>query len=228
MSLQSEFGDIDIYVFDQLLRGRIRPGLRVFDAGCGGGRNLVHLLRQGYDVCGNDASAAAIAQVRALAAELAPNTAVDFRTEPVEHTSFPNAHADVVLASAVLHFARDDAHFEAMLRSMWRVLRPGGLFFARLASTIGLAAQVRPLGGGRFQLPSASAAKGRYCETSPKLAGDPRASGGGDGPIWYLVDAEGLLDWTRRLGGELIDPIKTTLIHEQRAMTTWVIRRLEQ
>ena len=75
MNLQDEFGNIDIYVFDQLLRGRIAPGMRVFDAGCGGGRNLVYLLRQGYDVCGNDADPSAIAQVRAMAASLAPGRA---------------------------------------------------------------------------------------------------------------------------------------------------------
>ncbi len=44
--------------------------------------------------------------------------------------SFPDAFADVVISSAVLHFARDDAQFEAMLRGTWRVLKPGGLFFA--------------------------------------------------------------------------------------------------
>jgi len=35
-----------------------------------------------------------------------------------------------------------------------------------------------------------------------------------------------LLDWARRLGGELLDPIKTTVVQHQRAMTTWVMRRL--
>ena len=193
-SLRTEFGDIDIYVFDQLLRGRIGAGMRVFDAGCGGGRNLVYFLRQGYDVCGNDADPAAIAQVRALAGGRG-----DFRVEPIEQTSFPDAHADVVIASAVLHFARDERHFEAMLRQMWRVLKPGGLFFARLASTIAIEEQVRSLGGGRYRLP--------------------------DGSDRYLVDAAGLLEWTARLGGELVDPIKTTLVHEQRSMTTWVARR---
>ena len=44
--LQEQFGNIDIYLFDQLLRGRIGPGMRVLDAGCGGGRNLVYLLRE--------------------------------------------------------------------------------------------------------------------------------------------------------------------------------------
>jgi tellurite methyltransferase len=199
MDLHAQFGEIDIYVFDQLLRGRIVPGMRIFDAGCGGGRNLVYMLRQGYEVSGNDANPEAVAQVRTLARELAPATAADFRVEGIEATSFPDGYADVVIASAVLHFARDRAHFDAMLAALWRVLRPGGLFVARLASMIGIEDQVRPLGAGRFRLP--------------------------DGSERYLVDARQLLDTTARLGGDLLDPLKTTIVHEQRAMTTWVVQR---
>ena len=199
MNLETEFGDIDIYVFDQLLRGRIRPGMRVFDAGCGGGRNLVYLLRQGYAVSGNDSGAEPIAQVRALAESLAPGVAHDFRVEAIESTSFPDAHFDVVIASAVLHFARDAAHFEAMVRQLWRVLKPGGLFFARLASSIGLGDDAQPLGNGRYRLP--------------------------DGSDRFLVDAAAIESWTKRLGGTLADPIKTTVVHGQRSMTTWVAVR---
>jgi len=199
MTLQEQFGNIDIYVFDQLLRGRIAPGMRVFDAGCGGGRNLVYLLREGYDVCGNDADANAVSQVRAMAASLAPGRPHDFRVEPIEATSFPDAHAGVVITSAVLHFARDERHFEAMLRQMWRVLEPGGVFFARLASTIGIEPDVAALGNGRFHLP--------------------------DGSDRFLVDAAAIESWTRTLGGTLLDPIKTTVVHNQRSMTTWVARR---
>ena len=199
MTLQDQFGNIDIYVFDQLLRGRIAPGMRVFDAGCGGGRNLVYLLREGYDVCGNDADDTAVSQVRALAASLAPDRRCDFRVEPVEATSFPDAHAGVVIASAVLHFARDPDHFEAMVRQMWRVLRTGGVFFARLASTIGIESAVMPVGNGRFRLP--------------------------DGSDRFLVDAAIIESWTRTLGGTLLDPIKTTVVHGQRSMTTWVARK---
>jgi len=199
MNLQEQFGNIDIYVFDQLLRGRITPGQRVFDAGCGGGRNLVYLLRHGYEVCGNDADAEAIERLRAMAAAIAPDAHADFRVEAIEHTSFSADHADVVLASAVLHFARDAAHFEAMLRAMWRTLKPGGLFFARLASTIGQVDGLREIGQGRYRLP--------------------------DGSDRFLVDAATIEAWTSRLGGVLIDPIKTTVVHEQRSMTTWVARR---
>jgi tellurite methyltransferase len=198
--LQSAFGGIDIYLFDQLLRGRIAPGHVVLDAGCGAGRNLVYFLREGYRVLGADADPAAVAATRRLADALAPGTPDDaFRVEPVEAMSFPDAVADVVISSAVLHFARDEAHFRAMLRGTWRVLRPGGLLFCRLAGMAGLEGRTRPLGGRRHALP--------------------------DGSERFLSDEPLLLAATRELGGELADPLKTTLVHGQRAMTTWVVRR---
>jgi SAM-dependent methyltransferase len=139
-----DFGAIDIYLFDQLLRGRITPRDCVVDAGCGFGRNLVYLLRAGYDVYGIDPDPDAIAAVRGLAARLAPSLpASRFLAEPVEHCGLPDGLATVVLSSAVLHFARDDQHFEAMLTGTWRLLAPGGMFFCRLASTIAISSTNR-------------------------------------------------------------------------------------
>lgn len=202
-SVRDRFGDIDIYLFDQLQRGRIVAGQRIFDAGCGGGRNLHFLLREGFDVRGVDADPAAVAAVRALAARLVPSwtTADDerFRCEAVEQHSFGDGSADVVIASAVLHFARNPAHFDAMVRGAWRALAPGGLFFCRLASSIGIEGAVRPLGDGRYRLP--------------------------DGSERYLVDELQLMSMTGDLGARLVDPLKTTLVQNQRAMTTWVLRR---
>ena len=199
--LHALFGGIDIYLFDQLLRGRIPPGCTVLDAGCGRGRNLVHFLREGYRVLGADADPAAVAATRRLAEQLAPATPADaFRAEPVEAMSFPDAVADVVISSAVLHFARDESHFGAMLRGTWRVLRPGGVLFCRLAGMAGMEGLARPLGGGRYALP--------------------------DGTERFLSDEALLLGATRALGGELLDPLKTTVVHGQRAMTTWVVRRV--
>jgi SAM-dependent methyltransferase len=196
----AQFGDIDIYLFDQLQRGRIRPGMRVLDAGCGSGRNLVYLLRAGTEVFGVDGDAHAVEAVHRLAAQLAPRLPMEnFRVEPVDAMTFPDAFADVVVSSAVLHFARDDAQFAAMLQDMWRVLRPGGLFFCRLASTIGMEARMRRMTGRRFVLP--------------------------DGSERYCVDEAMLLDLTVRLGGDLLDPLKTTIVQDQRCMTTWVVRK---
>jgi len=198
--LPSLFGPIDIYLFDQILRGRIAPGMTVFDAGCGQGRNLVFFLREGYDVSAVDPAPAAIEAVRALAARLAPGLpASNFRAEAVESTSFEDGCADVVVSSAVLHFARDEGHFRAMLGGSWRVLKPGGLFFCRLASSIGMEDRMVPLGNRRFMLP--------------------------DGSDRFLVDEPYLLALTKELGGRLLDPLKTTVVQDQRCMTTWVLRR---
>ena len=198
--LEAQFGGIDIYLFDQLQRGRIEPGMRILDAGCGAGRNLVYFLRSGYEVFATDSDVRAVEAVRQLAAALAPGLPPsNFRIEPVEQPTFEDGLAAVVLSSAVLHFARDDQQFAAMLQGLWRVLAPGGLLFCRLASDIGMEDRVRRVRGRRFLLP--------------------------DGSERYLVDAAMLVEWTRRLGGSLVDPLKTTVVQDQRCMTTWVVRK---
>jgi tellurite methyltransferase len=189
VNLQEQFGPIDIYLFDQLLKGHIAPGMRILDAGCGSGRNLVYLLNEGYEVYGVDQDARAIA---ALPSD-------HFRNERIEEMSFPDAFADVVLSSAVLHFARDDDHFRAMLQGTWRVLKPGGLLFCRLASSIGIENRIEKISGRRFLLP--------------------------DGSERYLVDEKLLCDLTGELGGRMLDPLKTTVVQNQRSMTTWVVRK---
>ena len=200
LNLQEWFGAIDIYLFDQLLKGRIVPGMRVLDAGCGPGRNLVYLLRSGFEVFGVDESSAAIEQTRQLAAALAPQLPQNnFRIEAVERMSFGEAGFDVVLSSAVLHFASDEVQWMSMVKEMWRVLKPGGIFFARLASSIGIEDQVRPIADRRYHLP--------------------------DGSQRFLVDEAMLLSVTTALGGEFIEPIKTTVVQNMRAMTTWCLRK---
>jgi SAM-dependent methyltransferase len=105
---------------------------------------------------------------------------------------------DVVISSAVLHFARDEQHWHAMVREMWRVLAPGGILFARLATTVGQP-RLQPLGGGRYVQP--------------------------DGDTRFLVDHEHLIDVTTALGGSLVDPLKSSVVHDRRSMGTWVVRK---
>jgi tellurite methyltransferase len=199
-TLQEQFGQIDIYLFDQLLKGRITPGMRILDAGCGSGRNLVYFLRNGYEVYAADSDAQSVESVRSLARMFAPALpATNFRVEPVEQMSFEDACADVVISNTVLHLARDDAQFESMLLGSWRVLKPGGLFFCRVASTIGMESQFKRIQGRRIQSP--------------------------DGAERYMVDEALLASIAERLGGELADPLKTTVVQNQRSMTTWVVRK---
>jgi ubiquinone/menaquinone biosynthesis C-methylase UbiE len=200
MNLLEQFGEIDIYLFDQLLKGRLSPGMSILDAGCGGGRNLVYFLRNGYEVHGVDQNRTAIAQVRRIASTLRPSLPLEnFVVSTVEEMPFPGESFDAVISSAVLHFARDVPHFQAMLGEMWRVLKPGGLFFARLASSIGIESLIKQIEGRRFLLP--------------------------DGSERFLVDEEMLTSATNKLGAEWLDPLKTTNVQNLRCMTTWVLRR---
>lgn len=198
--IQATFGEVDIYVFDQLQKGRFDSARRVLDAGCGEGRNLYYLLKQGRECFGIDRTPAAIEDIRAMAAAIAPNLpASNFVTGEIASMPWADASMDAVICSAVLHFARDEAHFDRMVHEMWRVLRPGGIFIARLASTIGIEGLVRVIEGRRARVP--------------------------DGSERFVVDEAMLMDYTRRLGAALLDPIKTTVVQQQRAMTTWVLRK---
>jgi tellurite methyltransferase len=201
INLQDLFGNIDVYLFDQLLKGRITPTMSVLDAGCGGGRNMIYFLRSGFDVCSVDQSSAAINQFRSLAHSLSPRLPPEnFRVELIERMSFLNDHFDVVLSSAVLHFARDEDHWFAMVREMWRVLKPGGIFFARLASTVGIEDQLQRVAGRRYHLP--------------------------DGSERFLVNFELLDQTTKGLGGEWLEPFKTVVVHNMRSMSNWCLRKI--
>jgi SAM-dependent methyltransferase len=198
LSVQEQFGQIDIYVFDQILRGNIASDMRILDAGCGYGRNLVHLLRQGGEIFALDQDAKGIDHVRQLSASLMTGLPEEnFQVGSIEQMRFQDGFADVVICNAVLHFARDDRHFRAMVEELWRVLRPGGMLFCRLGSRIGM--DFERVRGNLFVV--------------------------GDGSEWYLVDEEMLLELTEELNAVLVDPLKTTIVQDYRCMTTWVLRK---
>jgi tellurite methyltransferase len=196
-ALRSQFGDIDIYLFDQVLKGRFDARRRVLDAGCGDGRNLVYFLRNGFTCFGVDLDPDAISCLRRTASNLAPNLpSANFSVGNLTRLEHADESMDAIVCSAVLHFADDETDFGRMLEEMWRVLAAGGLFFARLASNIGLEQRVLSA-GRRVRLP--------------------------DGSERFVVDEPMLLRWTERLGGRLADPIKTTNVQQQRCMTTWCV-----
>jgi len=199
-NLQQLYGNIDIYLFDQLLKGTYAQCNTILDVGCGGGRNLVYFLKNGYQVYGVDPNPASVNTVIELSKSLAPHNPIDnFKIAAAEDLPFGDDRFDLVISSAVLHFARSPAHFDNMLRSMWRVLKPGGYFFARLASDICIENRVQALGNGRYLLP--------------------------DGSERFLVNEELLLGYTQNLNGYLHEPIKTTNVQNLRCMTTWCLQK---
>jgi ubiquinone/menaquinone biosynthesis C-methylase UbiE len=200
INVRELFGDIDIYLFDQILKNRFHNEMSILDAGCGSGRNLVYFLRSNYQVFGVDQNPQAIEQIKFLAKTLQPNLPPEnFQISTVEKMPFQNAQFDAVISSAVLHFAESERHFDEMLAEMWRVLKPKGIFFARLASSIGIEDRIESTGDGRYLLP--------------------------DGSERFLVNEKMLALATKNRGGNWLEPLKTTNVQNLRCMTTWVLTK---
>ncbi|MEO1217368.1 MAG: class I SAM-dependent methyltransferase [Bacteroidota bacterium] len=200
MDLQKDFGNMDIYLFDQLLKGRIHKSHKILDAGCGGGRNSYFFVKEGFEIYGVDQNPLAIEGIREMASIIAPTYPHNrFQTAELSQLPYENEHFDWIICNAVLHFSENHEHFERMMVEMWRVLKRGGAFFARLASDIGFEGKFKDLGKGRYYLTD---------ETER-----------------YVVTEKQLLTFGEKLGGELIERIKTTNVQNLRAMTTWVLQK---
>lgn len=200
MNIKKQFGNIDIYLFDQILKNRFAPNSKILDAGCGTGRNLVYFLQNDFEVFGIDADQNSVSYVKELANSLNPNISKDnFQISTVEKMPFANESFDWVISSAVLHFAQNEEHFNQMLAEMWRVLKPKGILFARLASDIGIENLVKNISERIFLLP--------------------------DGSERFLVNEEMLITKTNEFNGILLEPIKTTNVQNLRCMTTWILRK---
>ncbi|WP_299700837.1 bifunctional 2-polyprenyl-6-hydroxyphenol methylase/3-demethylubiquinol 3-O-methyltransferase UbiG [uncultured Pontibacter sp.] len=199
-TLRAQFGDIDIYLFDQLLKGRIQKGMQLLDAGCGAGRNIAYLMQAGVQVYGADISAEAIEKTRELAAELAPTLpAKNFVVTDLDALPFQDDKYDVVLCSAVLHFARSEEHFKGIVQELWRVLKPGGMLFARLSTTIGLENKLQQVDGRFYRM--------------------------SHGPVWFLANEKLVVELEKELRLERLEPLKTVLVEQERAMTTWIVKK---
>ncbi len=198
-NLTGDLGQMDIYLLDQVMRGRIADDARILDVGCGSGRNISYLLRHGFAVWAVDVEPESIARLHVAAQQW--GVAVPggrFRVGELGQLDFAAESFDVVLCGAVLHFARDLNHWTAMVQDLWRVLAPSGLLWVRLATSIGLEDQL-PATVGRGTLP--------------------------DGTDRFVVDLATLERTAGNLGAKSLDPVKTVLVHGQRSMTTWCLAK---
>lgn len=194
-------GNIDIYLLDQILKGRFSPAMKILDAGCGEGRNAVYFINSGFQIFGIDTNETAIQYIRYVAKTLKPYyDAHRFQAGKLEEIPFHSTAFDAVICSAVLHFAADEENFWQMLDEMLRVLKPGGIFWFRMTTAFGgMVEESQELGGGKFLLP--------------------------DGSERFLLNQDHL-DKLLEKGLRFLEMPKSVLVHGQRTMGVFVFEKV--
>jgi len=190
--LNQELGNIDIYLLDQILKGHYKKEMKILDAGCGEGRNSIYFLKNEFSVYGVDKNPAAIRMIKMLARSIDQNAETDnFLCEDLTQMSFKNDFFDAIICSATLHFARSKNEFWEMFNELNRVLKPGGSFFIRMTSNMGIANHAS-INNGVFKL--------------------------GDGSIRFLFTDELMDEIVNKKGYCLIEPYKSVVVEGKRSM----------
>ncbi|WP_192347478.1 bifunctional 2-polyprenyl-6-hydroxyphenol methylase/3-demethylubiquinol 3-O-methyltransferase UbiG [Algoriphagus sp. Y33] len=198
--LNKLLGNIDIYLLDQILKGRFSKDMRILDAGCGEGRNAVYFINGGYQIFGIDRDETAIQYCRYMASSLDKSYDVyRFQVGGLEEIPFHQKAFDAVICSAVLHFAQDESAFWQMISEMLRVLKPGGILWFRMTTAFGgMLEQSQSVGEGKYLLP--------------------------DGSVRFLL-TQNQLDKLEEMGMRLLEHPKSVLVHGQRAMGVFVMEK---
>jgi len=127
-------GNVDIYVIDQILKGRYQNGQSILDAGCGKGRNLKWFYQDNFELFGIDTDSEFLAKAK----QNYPKAASNFTVGTLDNLPYGENRFDHILCCAVLHFAQSETHFTTMFSELIRVLKPDGMLLIRMASNIGL------------------------------------------------------------------------------------------
>ena len=195
-SIHELIGDTDIYLIDQILKGRYQQKELILDAGCGEGRNMHWFLLNHHCIYGIDNNYNHIAGLKLEHPELPP---IRLQVADINSMPFGDNFFHHIISSAVLHFANSTSHFYGMIKEMCRVLKPNGSLFIRMTTNIGIEDKVKHLGHGVYELP--------------------------DNTTRFLLTRDMLKELLTNFPLVLSEPFKNVNVSDQRCMCTLLLQK---
>lgn len=153
--------NIDLYLLDQFLKGRLKVDDKILDAGCGSGRNIKLLINEGFSVFGIDVNAAVIDELKANYPELQEN----FANSSIEKFDSTEKF-DFIICNAVLHFAKNHEEFDRLFNKLISLLNDNCTLFVRMTTDIGVKDLLTENNNGVYNLPDKTT---RYLITNDKI-----------------------------------------------------------
>lgn len=137
--LNSALGNADLILIDQILKNRFHKHMRILDAGCGEGRNMIYFIKNDFKIYGIDNNADAVKMAKLYGKSLNKNYEVEqIQNFAIEKNPFPDEFFDAIICINVLHSAKNQNEFFLSLEQLLRILKSGGILFLSLQSQIGV------------------------------------------------------------------------------------------
>lgn len=196
-----QLGKMDVYLIDQLQKGRINKSMKILDAGCGYGRNCEYFIKNDFEIYGVDKKEEAVLELKENINKWNPEfDKNNFQTNNLIKTAFPDSNFDFIISSAVLHFSENRNHFIQLFNEMCRVLKKEGILFIRMTAKHTIEHLAKKINEDVYLLP--------------------------DGSTRYLLDRGVLQKLMIENNLAFIDPFKTVNVADVRSMSTIVVRKI--
>lgn len=143
----ADIENTDIYLIDQIFKGRYQNDDSVLFAGCGTGRNMAWFYNQNFNISAVDKNDETLAVVK----ETYPNISSIVKGN-LNGLHYKNENFNHIICSAVLHFAESEKEFDVWFKELIRVLKPEGSLFIRMTTNIGVQQTIKEIGKGIYYL----------------------------------------------------------------------------
>ncbi len=194
-TLKNEIEGIDIYLLDQILKGRYQNRDVILDAGCGNGRNLKWFYNNGNTIYGVDLNDKRLDKAKEQFGDQEEN----FSIQNIKSLNFEDEKFNHIVCNAILHFAESKLDFMAMLKELVRVLKPKGTIFIRTATMESIEDKVIQTSKGVYKLP--------------------------DKTTRFLLTKDLLYSIQKEFNLELVERFKYVNVDDLRCMATFILQK---